>query len=166
LLQIGSKIEFDGFCRSNIKNEIWVLKDDPRKPIKYWMATSMCTPTHQNLAQKFRWCAHFSWFSSQFPKISNFCRAINLCGTETISIWKSIYFWQWNILIFQWVFPTKFFFVKKKINSLCSCIKKQTKKKFCRSLIIPCQYSKKTHHFTVKSRCFVFLLFWVKHGTY
>ena len=37
----------------------------------------MWDPTLQNFAQKFLLYAHFSSFSSQFPKISNFPRAIN-----------------------------------------------------------------------------------------
>ena len=42
------QIEFFVFCRSNIKNESWVIQDDRRKPIKYRMA--MCTLTLQNFA--------------------------------------------------------------------------------------------------------------------
>ena len=63
------EIEFVVFCRSNIKNEIWALQYDPRKHLKYWMA--MCTLTYQNFAQKFRWYAHFYWFSANFCKFQN-----------------------------------------------------------------------------------------------
>jgi len=48
----------------------------------------MWDPTYQNFAQKFRWYAHFSSFSSQFPKISIFSKAINFCRTEPLSIYK------------------------------------------------------------------------------
>ena len=48
----------------------------------------MWDPIYQNFAQKFWWYAHFSSFSSQFPKISNFFRAMNFCRTETLSIYE------------------------------------------------------------------------------
>ena len=82
--QIGYKIEFVVFCRSNIKIEIQILQDNPREILKCWIP--IYTLTHQNFAQKFLRYAHFSSFSSQFPKISNFPRAINFCRTETLSI--------------------------------------------------------------------------------
>ena len=53
----AAEIEFVVFCRSNIKNEIWILQDNPRKHLKYRI--SICAPTYQNFAQKFRICCYF-----------------------------------------------------------------------------------------------------------
>ena len=54
-LQIGSKIEFVVFCRSNIKNEIWILQDISRTDVKYLARAR--APTLPNEAQKFSWYA-------------------------------------------------------------------------------------------------------------
>ena len=57
-------MEFVAFCRSNIKNEIWILQDNPRKPVKYWIP--ICALNHQNFAQKFLPLDILAHFSANF----------------------------------------------------------------------------------------------------
>ena len=104
-----AKIEFVVFCRSNIKNKIWILQDIPRARVKY--LARVRAPTLPNEAQKFSWYAHLCSFRAYQL---NLCASFGRVGARA----RAKYFTC--VLGMSWSIQTSFFMLlrQKTTNSI------------------------------------------------